>query len=125
MNSDETTFTKVEEINGIQVVRFHDLMYPGLHNGKSALLASELASIAEQDPRGVVLDFESRYFIPSATILTVFVRFHRKLDEKLRMCNLPNAVREHLHRNRLAEIFRIHSTLEEAIADFSDDVAQG
>ncbi|PAY19063.1 hypothetical protein CKO51_13090 [Rhodopirellula sp. SM50] len=123
MTNHESLLREVEEINSIYVVRFCDLRDPALHNSKSVLLESALASIAERQSRGIVLDYEDRYFTPSATILTLLARFHRGLDWKLKMCSIHAEVQKHLNRNGLAEMFSIYPNLRAALEGFGDDVA--
>jgi anti-anti-sigma factor len=105
-------YVRVSDTDRVAVVCFSDL-----DRVEYDTLAEELQSIV--DRRGgisIILDFEGKVFIPWAAFEAVLVRLHKKLDGKLKMCNLPSNVRQHFEMNRLVDVFHIYSTREEALA---------
>ncbi len=71
-------------------------------------LRGELSSVVEQNWSAVILDFEGKEFVPWGAFETVLVSLHTKLNDKLRMCNLPVTVAEHFETNLLAMLFHIY-----------------
>lgn len=118
MTNTKSRFTEVTEVAGVAVVRFHDLnaIAYGSEMDKIASFEAELFSVAEQNPLAVILDFEGKFFIPAAIIESVFIKLHKRLNAKLKMCNLPAMVMEHFEMNRLATLFHIYPMLEDALA---------
>lgn len=112
-------FTTVRDVDGVVVVRFHDLnaVVLGMDNtGRIERVSTELLSVADQKPLAVILDFEGTDFWPVAAFENVLLRLHKKLDGKLRMCNLPQMVAEQFKINQLATLFQIHAGLDDALA---------
>jgi anti-anti-sigma regulatory factor len=118
MTNTGSRLTEVKEIDGVPVVRFYDLnaVVSGSEMDRIASLEAELFSVAEQNPLAVVLDFEDKSFIAAAIIEHVFVKLHKQLNAKLKMCSLPKMVMEHFKMNRLATLFHIYTTVEDALA---------
>ena len=113
-----TECINVSEIDGVTVVRFHDLNadVSGCEPEKIESLAEELFAVAQQDPVILILDFEGQVFVPWALFNSVMVRLHTKLGGKLRMCNLPSNVAEQYELIRLSTLFRIDAGLDDALA---------
>jgi len=111
-------FTTIWDVDGIVVVRFHDLnaAVMGCEMDKINKLGDELSSIVAKNPLTVILDFEDREFVPWAAFENVLLQLHKKLDGKLRMCNLPPMVAEQFKVNRLDTLFEIHAGLDDALA---------
>ena len=122
MTNIRSELTEVQEIDGVAIVRFHDLNAVGTsyEAGGVFALESELSSVAEQVPMAVILDFEDKQFLPAAVIESVFIKFHQRLNGRLKMCNIPKLVREQFERNRLTELFDIYDRFEGALASVGD-----
>lgn len=116
-------FTEVDDIDGVAVVRFHDLngLIFAWEMDKMESLERELLSVVEQNRVAVILDFEGEFFIPAATIDNVLVKLHKKLDARLKMCNLSELATAHFEMNRLDTLFHIYTTLESAL-DAAKDI---
>jgi anti-anti-sigma regulatory factor len=111
----EPKYIRVSDTDNAVVVCFTDL--DGLEMGEYEKLAEELQSIVERSEGiSMILDFEGKGFIPWAALEAVLVRLHKKLDSKLRMCNLPPNVTHHFEMNRLLDVFHTYATREEALA---------
>ena len=74
-------------------------------------------AIADRSPAAVILDFEDKEFLPIAALEAAFLRFHKRLDGRLKMCSVPPRVLEHFQMNQLARVFDICRNLQEAMAD--------
>jgi hypothetical protein len=111
---DDYTYIHISDMDGIPVIGFDDL--DRVEMGEYETLAEELQSVVD---RGewvfIILDFEGKEFIPWAALEAVLVRLHKKLDGKLKMCNLPPNVIRHFEMNRLVDVFHIYSTRQEAL----------
>jgi hypothetical protein len=112
-----TSRIAVTDTDGIVVVQFLDLdaAVSGCDMDKIDALAGELASLAEKDPVGMILDFEGKVFVPVAAFECVLVKIHQKLNARLGICNLPTNVAQHFDANQLATLFHIHDSLEGAL----------
>ena len=114
----QARFTAVWDVDGVVVVRFHDLNAAVLrmdNMDRIEIVSGELLSVADPNPLAVILDFEERDFVPVAAFECILVRLHKKLDDKLRMCNLPVTVAEHFEINQLATLFQVYTGLEDAL----------
>jgi anti-anti-sigma regulatory factor len=111
-------FTEIWDVDGIVVVRFHDLnaAVMGCDMDKINKLGDELLSIVAKNPLAVILDFENRDFVPVATFKSLLVRLHKRLSGKLSMCNLPGMVAEQFKVTRLDTLIEVYAGLDEALA---------
>lgn len=113
-------FTTIRDVDGVIVVRFHNLnpVVLGMDNiERIESVSDELLSVADRNPLAVILDFEGTDFVAVAAFENVLVRLHKKLNGKLRMCNLPQSVAEKFQMIQLARLFQIHARLDDALAD--------
>ena len=111
---DDHEYIHVTDIDGVAVVCFNDL--DRVEMGEYETLAEELLTVVDQDKwPSIILDFEGEVFIPWAAFEAVLVRLHMKANDRLKMCGLPPFVMEHFEINRLAELFHISPTREEAL----------
>ena len=112
-------YVHVSDVGGIAVVCFKDLerAVEGCVTGEADKLARELSALVDQKGwTSIILDFENSDFMPWAAFEFVLIRLHKKLNGNLKLCNLtPNIVR-YFETNRLAELFHMFSTREEALA---------
>lgn len=112
-------FTEIWDVDGVVVVRFHDLnaVVLGMDNtDRIERVSRQLLSVVDRNSLVVILDFEGTEFVPVASFENVLVQLHNKLDGKLRMCNLPQMVAEQFEINQLATLSQIHSGLDDALA---------
>ena len=112
-------FSEIRNVDGIVVVRFHNLnaVVLGMDNmDRIESVSEELLSVADQNALAVILDFEGMDFVPVASFENLLVRLHKKLDGKLRMCNLPQSVAEKFELIQLATLLQIHAGLDDALA---------
>ena len=84
MTNPEFRHIKVSDMDGVAVVRFHDLNadVSGCESDKIESLAAELFAVAEQSPVTLILDFEGQVFVPWALFNSVMVRLHTKLERQ-------------------------------------------
>lgn len=107
---------QISDVDGVAVVCFHDLFRCAFDNESAHQLTQELLAVADQKEwTTVVLDFEGREFVPAAIVEAPLVRLHKRLGGNLRMCNVPLMAMEHFRMNRLATLFHIYQTREEAM----------
>ncbi len=109
------------EIDGVSVVRFDDLNYLITESSQIEQLETELISAIHGNPRVVILDFQSKDFIPAAIIEHVFVKLHKRLNGRMRMCHLPPMVMDHFQMNKLSTLFQIDTTLKGSIDSVKSD----
>jgi hypothetical protein len=107
---------KVTDVDGVAVVCFHDLFRCAFDNDRAHELTQELVAVADQTKwRTVILDFEGREFVPAAIIEFPLVKLHKRLGGNLRLCNVPTMAMDHFRMNRLATLFHIYETREQAV----------
>jgi len=108
---------QVSGMNGVAVVCFNDLNRCDCDSESVFQLGEELLAVADQKEwTSVILDFEDKDFIPAAIVEAPLVRLHKRLGGNLRMCNVPPMAMEQFWMNRLATLFHIDKTREEALA---------
>jgi hypothetical protein len=118
---EEATFVKpkhirVTKVGGHAVVCFNDLERVVDPGAELDQLERELQALVGQAPWvSVILDFEDEVFVPYAVFEAVLVRLHKSLGEKLKLCNLPSTVTEHFEINRLATLFNMYQTRDDAL----------
>jgi anti-anti-sigma regulatory factor len=111
---------RVSDANGVAVVCFNDLWRCASDDGAALQLGEELLAVADQKQwTSVILDFEGREFVPAAIVEAPLVRLHKRLGRNLRMCNVPPMAMEQFQINRLALLFHIYRTREEALESAS------
>jgi hypothetical protein len=111
-------FTAVSDVDGVVVVRFDDLnaAVRGCDMDKINNLAAELFTVVQRNPVAVFLDFEGKEYVPWAAFENVLVTLHKKLNDRLKMCNLPPMVAEQFKINQLDTLFHIYAGLDDALA---------
>ena len=107
---------RVTEVDGHAVVCFNNLERVVVPGEELEQLDSELQALAGRESWvSVILDFEDEPFIPYGAFEVVLIRLHKMLGERLKLCNVPSLVMEHFEINRLATLFYICPTREDAL----------
>jgi anti-anti-sigma regulatory factor len=114
---------RVEEIDGVLVVRFIDLERLVEVGGPSRELYRELHELAfANHGRHVALDLQCQYIgnsISSELMLCHLVRLYREVKQSqgtLKLCNLHPSFIDHIRAIRLDRMFTICESLDDALA---------
>ena len=107
---------RVTEVDGHAVVCFNNLERVVVPGEELEQLDSELQALAGRESwASVILDFEDEPFIPYCAFEAVLVRLHKMFGKRLKLCNVPSLVMEHFQTNRLATVFHIWATRDDAL----------
>lgn len=120
MTVNDSKFTQISEHDDFIIVTFNGMLDAiNFEANEVMVLQNELNAIVEvSDGRTVIFDFEDRWYNVCAATYGVLVHIHKKLDDRLLMCSLSDTAREVFQMNRLASLFNIFPTRDEAIASF-------
>jgi hypothetical protein len=113
----EAQVIDVSNVDGVALVCFKDLAF-AIRENRFSEVEGELWTIVDQETVAlVVLEFDNKELPTCHVVQQLLIRLHKRLNDNLRLCNLPPMALWHFEWNRLADRLNIYTTREGALAD--------
>ena len=111
----EAQVIDVSKVDGTTVVCFKDLAHV-IREDRFHEVEQELSALVDQQNLpSIILDFENKELHTCHVVQQLLIRLHKRLNDNLRLCNLPPMALWHFEWNRLTERLNIYPTREDVL----------